>query len=86
MENEILEAAPSPEELEARTLAQEHADWMDHPHSQLSQIVDDLQVPRVDINDRIGAIQRNTLALAQFLRRHAGEAPPKPGEKQEEVA
>jgi len=95
MENDVLqedptelEAPPSPEELEARRVAQEHAEWMEwmeHPHTQLSQIVDDLQAPHIDLHDRIGVVHRNTLALARFLRRQAGEAPPKPGEKKEEV-
>jgi hypothetical protein len=88
MENEVLreesderEAASSPEDQEAR----EHAEWMEHPHTQLSQIVADLQAPHIDLHDRIAAVHRNTLALAQFLRRTL-EAPLKPGEKKEEVA
>jgi hypothetical protein len=78
-------AASSSEEREAQDRAREHAEWMEHPHTQLSQIVADLQAPHIDLHDRIAAVHRNTLALAQFLRREV-EAPLKPGEKKEEVA
>jgi ATPase subunit of ABC transporter with duplicated ATPase domains len=72
------------QEAAALAHAQEDAKWREHPHTQLSMIVDDLQAPHIDLHDRIGVIQRNTLALARFLRQQIGEAPPKPGEKRSE--
>ena len=55
---------------EDQAKAEAHAAFIAHPHTQLNQILADLRTPRLDMHDRVGAIQRNLASLAQVILQH----------------
>jgi hypothetical protein len=76
MDQEVAESYPEIER--AKQLAQ----WMSHPHTQLTGILKDVQSPTsLDVNGRVGILQQALARLTQILlsEHEAPQHPDAPG-------
>ena len=90
--DDVVQAEPTAEELAAERARERHeryhqqlAEYNMQPHPRLQALLGDLQAPRHDLHDRIGAIQNGLIRLVQIIMAHTPEAGPVPVEETEET-